>query len=230
MVNRLVSRLMAPLARRVRLMARRAVVKLVYDDPRMQELQVAIFSGEIRDRVERWQDYGFTSHPFPQAEAIVLALGGNTDHCAVIKVDDRRYRLKSLAEGEVSIFDDQGQAIHLKRDKTIHIYGTDHLVADVAEDVTVNTKVATVNATTSTTITSPDVTVTASTKITCDTPLLTCTGDIHADGSIDATGNMHADGEVSDGVRGISGDRAIYNGHNHQGDSGGTTGAPNQGM
>ena len=188
MIARTVAKLMAPVARKVRLIARRAVVALVYDDPKLQELQLAIFSGEIRDTVERWQDYGFTSHPLPGAEAIVLGLGGNTDHGAVIKVDDRRYRLRSLAQGEVALYDDQGQVVHLKRDKSIHIYGCDRL------------------------------TVEAAVQITIDTPLLTVSGDIHADG------------EVSDGVRMMSGDREIYNGHTHPGDSGGTTSHPNQEM
>lgn len=202
MVARSFAKLMAPLARRVRLMVRRAVVKLVYDDVKMQELQLAIFSGEVRDHVERWQDYGLTSSPLPGAEALVAAIGGNTDHCAVVKVDDRRYRLKNLANGEVALYDDQGQVIHLKRDKTIHIYGCDTLIADVA---------------TATTVTCPLVTVVAETKVVFDTPRVECTGD------------FHADGEVSDGVRALSADREIYNDHDHP-ETGSTTGKPNQEM
>lgn len=160
MVARLVTRLTAPLARRVRLLARRAVVRLVYDDPKLQELQLAIFSGEIRDRVERWQDYGYSSHPLPGAEAIVLALGGNTDHCAVIKVDDRRYRLTGLAEGEVAMYDDLGKAIHFKRDGSIHIYGAGQLLVEAA------------------------------TKVTLTTPLLEVSGNITSGGNITATGDV----------------------------------------
>jgi len=124
MVSRMVSKLLAPISRRVRLLARRAVVRLINDDTMLQEVQLAIFSDEVRDRVERWQDYGFTSHPLPGAEAIVLALGGNTDHGAVIKVDDRRYRLKGLTQGEVAIYDDQGQTVILKRDNVIELQTT----------------------------------------------------------------------------------------------------------
>lgn len=196
MVARLIGKLIAPLARRVRLMARRAVVRLIDDSQKLQEAQLAIFSGEVRDLVERFQEYGFTSHPHAGAEAIVLALGGNTDHGAIIAVDDRRYRLTGLAAGEVAIYDDQGQVIHLKRDGHIHIYGCNQL------------------------------TVTAAEKITFDAPLVECTGDLLVGEDISATG------EIADaaGVKKMSGMRQVFDSHTHPGDSGGTTGTPNQGM
>lgn len=227
MVARAVAKLTAPLARRVRLLARRAVVKLVYDDPKMQELQLALFAGEIRDHVERWEDYGICSHPFPGAEALVLALGGSTDHSAVVKVGDRRYRLTALAEGEVALYDDQGQVVHLKRGKQIHVYGCDQLTADVAVE---------------TTITCPLIKAIATTKVLCDTPLVECSGNLVVAGGITCSGTFGASGgkistpgdiessggNVSDSTRSMAADRGIYNGHTHPGDSGGSTGAPTQ--
>ena len=59
-------------------------------------------------------------------------------------------------------------------------------------------------------------TIKAPVKITCDTPQLYCTGSIKADG------------DITDHTRSMSGDRAIYDGHDHGGDSGGTTKKPNQ--
>lgn len=141
MVGRAIGRLMAPIARRVRLLARRAVVALINDAPKMQELQIAIYNDEVRDRVERWQDYGFTSHPHPGAEAIVLALGGNTDHGAVIKVDDRRYRKTDLTQGEVAIYDDQGQVITLKRGNLVEIETAGTVVVKAGTKMRVETPV-----------------------------------------------------------------------------------------
>jgi phage baseplate assembly protein V len=154
-----IEKLTAPLKRRVRNLVRRAIVRLVYDDPKMQELQIAVLSGEVRDQVERWEDYGLTSHPIPGAEALVLALGGNSAHSAVIKVGDRRYRLTSLAEGEVALYDDQGQKIHLKRGKEIEITGCDTLTATVGVVTTLTSPVLTATCAASATVVCPQITL-----------------------------------------------------------------------
>lgn len=137
-ITRIVQKLTAPIARRVRLMARRAVVKLVYDDTKMQTLQVSIMSGEVRDKVERFQDYGFTSVPFGSAEALTLALGGGTDHLVVIRADDRRYRPTGWAKGEAGMYDHRGQVIRLMADGTIRIYGASKVRMECDLEVTGN--------------------------------------------------------------------------------------------
>ena len=116
-MNSAIRELLAPIARRVRSLVARGVVELVNDAAKMQALQLSIRDGEVVDDAERFQSYGFTTHPRPGAEAIVLSVGGLADHPVVIAVDDRRYRLAALAEGEVAVFDDLGQKIHLKRDR-----------------------------------------------------------------------------------------------------------------
>lgn len=59
-------------------------------------------------------------------------------------------------------------------------------------------------------------------KITSDADEWEHTGDVRINGDLDVQG------EVNDSTRTMSGDRSIYNSHSHPGDSGGTTGAPNQ--
>lgn len=114
-----IDRLMAPMKRRVMLMIGRAVVNLINDGAKLQALQVSLLEGEVRDRVERFQEYGFTSHPHPGAEAVSASVMGNRDHCVVIAVDDRRYRLQGLEQGEVAIYTDEGDQIVIKRGGTI---------------------------------------------------------------------------------------------------------------
>lgn len=109
------SRPLSSLARRIRLMAGRAVVSLIDDATKLQGVQVQLLEGEVRDEVERFQQYGLTSVPLAGAEGVYLSLNGSRDHGVVISVDDRRYRLAGLAGGEVAIYDDQGQKVHLKR-------------------------------------------------------------------------------------------------------------------
>lgn len=107
---------LAPIRRRLVAIAARAVVRLVDDSKARQLLQVEILKGELRDAVERLQDYGFTSHPLPGADAAVLSLSGSRDHAVAIVVADRRYRLQ-LEAGEVAMHDDQGNCVKLLRDK-----------------------------------------------------------------------------------------------------------------
>lgn len=108
-------RLLAPLRRRVALMVGRAIVTLVDDAAKLQGLQVTLLADELRDHVEHFQPYGLTAHPHPGAEAIAVCVAGSRDHAVVIALDDRRYRLTGLAQGEVALYDDLGQSVHLTR-------------------------------------------------------------------------------------------------------------------
>lgn len=92
----------------------------------------------------------------------------------------------------------------------------------------------------------PDGTATlvAPTSVTINTPLTSCTGNLQVAGGITSLGTYGVSGgkiqtpgdiestggHVKDSVRTMAADRTIYNGHTHPGDSGGTTGTPNQGM
>lgn len=176
---------LAQISRRLRLLASRAVVRLVDDALDLQGLQLTLLADETRDKVERFQNYGFTSHPHAGAEAVAIALGGSRDHLVAVAVDDRRYRLKSLAAGEVALYDDLGHQVHLTRNGIV-IRGAGQQV------------------------------------------LITGTPKLRVEADIEATGQIK---DLCDGAgKTMSGMRATYNGHTHPGDSGGTTGTPNQGM
>lgn len=93
----------------------RGVLSAVNDAPQAQELQLQLLAGETADAMERFQEYGLTSVPFAGAEAVMVCVGGLRSHGIVIAVEDRRYRLKGLTAGEVALYDDQGQVVHLAR-------------------------------------------------------------------------------------------------------------------
>lgn len=137
-----IQKLLAPMHRRVMLMVSRCVVSLVNDSLEMQRLQVTVLSGEVRDQVERFQEYGFTSNPFAGAEGVMVSVGGNHDHGIVIAVDDRRYRLQGLSGGEVALYDDQGQKVHLTREGIVIDGAGKPLMITNTPEVTLDTPVA----------------------------------------------------------------------------------------
>jgi phage gp45-like len=71
----------------------------------------------IEDR-DVMQHYGFRSRPKRGAEGVVIRDG---NHLVMIADDDRRYTI-ALEDGEVSLYTDQGDKVHIKRDGTIQVY------------------------------------------------------------------------------------------------------------
>ena len=103
------------------LMVARGVVESLKDDGGLQLVKLKLLAGENRDNIERFQNYGFTSYPKADSEAVVIFPGGNREAGFVISIDDRNFRLKSLAEGEVALYTDEGDKIHFKRGGTIEV-------------------------------------------------------------------------------------------------------------
>jgi hypothetical protein len=102
----------------------------------------------------------------PGAEIIIIREG---NHILAIASDDRRYRL-AVEEGEVALYTDEGDKIHLKRDKKIEIVSGNKLIATVENEVDITTKVAKIAATVSCDVTSPAVTVNAATSCIVNSP------------------------------------------------------------
>lgn len=195
-------RLMGPVWRRIRLLVSRGVLKLVDDSLKLQGVQVSLLGGEPA-WAERFQEYGYTSHPHPGAEAVVAAVGGARAHLVALAIDDRRYRVKDLAEGEVAMYDDLGNVIVFKRDK-IQVQAVQHLE-----------------------VTAPTCHITATTTHDGN---VTINGNLVVNGTGAFTDALSSATSVADPNGTMQGMRDTYNGHNHPGDSGGTTGTPNQGM
>jgi phage baseplate assembly protein V len=125
--------LLAPLWTRVRNMVSRAVLSTVNDSAKMQLLQLQFTDTEFRGDLERFQNYGFTSVPQSGAEAAVVFVGGDRDHALVLAVDDRRYRLTGLQNGEVAMYTDQGDKIVIKRGGDIEITGSSKVSLNAPE-------------------------------------------------------------------------------------------------
>lgn len=125
------SRLLDPIKRRLNLLVGRGILNLSKDDGSgNQRFQVSLMADEVRDDMERLQEYGFTSRPLAGSEGILLFPGGTREIGYIIAVDDRRYRLKPLEEGEVAIYTDEGDKIHLKRGGTIEILAATKVIVN----------------------------------------------------------------------------------------------------
>lgn len=180
----------------------------------MRTIQAELFAGDTRDDIEHFEPYGFSSEPHIDAEPLVISLAGNRNHTVAVCIADRRYRLVGMKTGEVAIFDDLKQKVHLTRDG-IEVVTPLNLKADVGGELTATVaKSATLKA--------------ASVKI--DSPTTTVTGDLSVQGKITGSNGMALSGGGGAVVSGdVVADGVSLKSHTHRGDSGGTTSAPNGG-
>ena len=83
----------------------RGVAKLVTEATKLRGVQVALLrGGDTEADAEHFEPAGFTAAPLVGAEAIVVHVGGDTDHPIVLVVTDRRYRPLDLASGECVVY------------------------------------------------------------------------------------------------------------------------------
>lgn len=166
-----VQKLLAPLQRRLRLIADRAIVTLVNDSLQRQNLQLKVLADEGADDVERFQNYGHTSVPPEGSEAIVLGLGGARAGLVAIAVEHKGYRPKGLEEGDSCLYHLEGHNLTLRKD------GVAELTA----------KIVIISATEKLTIISPDTEIQGPLHVTDE---ITSDADVKA-GSISLKGHKH---------------------------------------
>lgn len=205
------------LKQRLSLMVARASLNSTNDGGQMQTAQIGVLEDEVRDDAERFQNYGFTSHPLAGAEAAVVFPNGDRAHGMILAVDDRRYRLKSLAPGEVAIYTDEGDKVVLKRGRVVEIT-TETLRVNAATKVELNAPTIEMNGQT--------LTANMSVSANLNAP------QSNASGAVSAQGNITSQANVSDTNGTMQEMRDTYNGHTHTGvqPGGGNTGNPNQNM
>jgi phage baseplate assembly protein V len=102
-------------------MVLKAIVRGVNDGNNIQLVHVTMLAGEEDSKVERVQNYGFTSSPPVNGEAIILAVGGDRDHPIAIAVDSGADRKRGLVNGEVAMYHKDGAYTLFKSDGTIEI-------------------------------------------------------------------------------------------------------------
>lgn len=148
----------------------RGTLSLVDTARKLQGLQVRLTAGEVKDSVEHFEPYGYTSHPLAGAEAVLGFVGGDRSHCLALIVADRRYRPTDLKAGEVCLFTHEGDEIRFKKGRII--------------SVTAGSKLE---------VTAPEAVFNCPVKVTLNTPEVFATGDIRALGQVrDGVGTMQS--------------------------------------
>lgn len=147
-------------------MLARCLVGLVNATTKMQTVQVRLLANELKDGVEHFEPYGYTSNPKPGAEGLAAFLNGDRSHGVLLCIADRRFRLKELKPGEVALYTDEGDVLHFKRGRVIEV----------------KTLTLRVTAGTSTEFETPLFKVKASTAVEFDTPIIRATGRIESTG------------------------------------------------
>lgn len=135
-------------SRRVMSALARGLVKVVNDSAGIQIMQVKFNPLQTIDNLPRCAEYGFTSNPPEDSDAVVAFAGGDRSNGVVIATGNAKYRMKQLATGEVAIHDNIGQSVYLTASGIVIRAGGNPL------------------------------TITDAPEILADTPLFKCTGDI----------------------------------------------------
>lgn len=127
-----------PIAATMRAMIGRAALKAIAEANGLRLVQVQVREGELRDRVEHFEPYGFTGYAPPGAEAIVAHVQAVSGHPVVLVIADRRYRPKDLLEGEVAVFSKFAQLFKLDKDGNAILSAPGNIVLNAGGDVLAN--------------------------------------------------------------------------------------------
>ncbi|EGT80315.1 baseplate assembly protein [Haemophilus quentini] len=99
----------------------RGVLHLVKSADNIQKVQASGLADETLQDVELMQQFGFTSVPPANTQAVILPIGGQTTHGIVIATEHGSFRVKNLQDGEVAVYDESGSSIVLKKGRLIEI-------------------------------------------------------------------------------------------------------------
>lgn len=245
-------RALEPLKQRVYMLAGRAILTAINDGAKIQEVQLKALKDETLEKVQRFQEFGFTSNPPKGTEAILVALGGSRGNSVIIATDNRLVRLTGLASGETAIYTDDGTYLHLKKAGIVELKAATHLIVDVPDStfkgnvkVEGNTEMVGTLLVKENVTAEKDVLVQQDLAVTLNGTVggnLGVTGVVSAAGytgpmggaavltvDIQTTGDITANNVIAGGTD-MADIKATFNGHTHpeNGTGGGTTSAPNE--
>ncbi|WP_039788546.1 phage baseplate assembly protein V [Herbaspirillum huttiense] len=171
---------------RLRHLISRGRIRAISDDDVAQRAQVKFSDIELVDGIVRLEEFGFTSNPPFNSDALVVCLTGDRSNGAVIATNHQASRPRGLGPGESAVFNQVGIKIYLSNGGLV--------IEAAGLPVSLNN--------------APTVTINASTKVALNTAELDVSGKITAGGDI--TDNASAGGKSMANMR------STYDGHDHQ--------------
>lgn len=99
----------------------RAVLTGCITNTRVQRLNAEGLAGELLQDVELLQHFGLSSAPPEGTQLIVIPLGGRTSAAVVVATEHGTYRFKLDHQGEAALYNQWGDVIHLKKDRSIRV-------------------------------------------------------------------------------------------------------------
>lgn len=117
----LIKKITNPLYERIISIISLCTINKVNDETNTQTAQGELYSGEIREDLERWQNYGMTSNPPNNSEGICFSFGGEREANFILAVEDKDSRPTGLKTGEVCIYTIEKDHIYFKQGNQIEI-------------------------------------------------------------------------------------------------------------
>lgn len=99
----------------------RAVLRSIVTSTRVQRVNAEALAGEQLQDIELLQHFGFASALPAGTQLIVIPLGGRTSAAVVVASEHGTYRFKVDAQGEAALYNQWGDVIHLKQDRSIRV-------------------------------------------------------------------------------------------------------------
>ena len=192
----------------------RGLVVSVDDSGPMQTVTVQTANGMTRSGIEVWQFAGLATAPVVAGSAVLLfAVGGDPGDMIALPPITPATRFGALAPGETTLYNSaDGSRISFRSGGVCELRAYTSIWVD-SDAVTVQAAGAVnVVAGTGATIQAPNVSVAASA--------------IQLGGSTTVTGDLSVAGTISDSLRSLAADRALYDAHTHTITGVGVTGTP----
>lgn len=115
-------------------------------DGKTQKLQLKTLGGDVIDNAAFLEPYGLTAKPRKEESlALVLAVAGEASNTVVLNIHNRELRFKSLKEGEVCLYDEFGNFVHLKQDGVLEI-NSPNKISGKCKTLDLTAEVANINA------------------------------------------------------------------------------------